>query len=185
MNKIVGIFIISLLVLVGINAAIILLIKPDIISGPKASPTPIPSVTPQPTLITETVKIFFVALEDNGKSGPKIGCGDSLVSVDQEINYKGDKLKNTLEQLLMQKTQFYGQSGFYNALFSSNLKVDTVSYKGSTASVYLTGEMQLGGTCDTPRFEEQLKATMLQFPEIKNAEIYINNQPIKEALSTK
>jgi hypothetical protein len=185
MNKIVGIFIISLLVLVGINAAIILLIKPDIIIGPKPSPTSTPVITPQPALITENVKLFFVALEDNGKSGPKIGCGDSIVSVDQEISYKGDKLKYTLDQLLAQKTQFYGESGFYNALFSSNLQVASISYQGNSATIYLTGEMQLGGTCDTPRFEEQLKATVLQFPEIKNASIYINNQPIKEALSTK
>ena len=75
----------------------------------------------------ETVKIYFVALEDAGKSGEKIGCDDSLIAVDTQIEASQrneDKITKSLEKLFAVKEKQYGQSGLYNALADATLKVE-------------------------------------------------------------
>ena len=54
----------------------------------KLSPTPTFSEQiPTPEAIeTKVVSVYFVALNDNGIKGPKIGCGDSLVEEKREIS---------------------------------------------------------------------------------------------------
>ncbi len=124
--------------------------------------------------------LYFVALNDNGDSGKAIGCGDSLVPVATT----GVTLEETLKALFALKDQNYGQSGLYNALYASNLKADAI-VSGSNASVALSGTTSLGGTCDTPRFQEQIEATVHQFSGFETAAITLNGKPLAEALSQK
>jgi len=130
------------------------------------------------------VKLFLVALEDNGKSGKQIGCGDSLVSVDTTVN-DIDLIKGSLTKLLSIKEQNYGESGLYNALYQSSLTIEDIKddRNAGMISIYLTGNYKLGGTCDAPRFEEQLTATAAQFN--KPITIYLNGKLLSEALSQK
>jgi hypothetical protein len=131
-----------------------------------------------------TVNIYMVALEDNGKSGPKIGCNDSLVAVKREVS-SPEVLRGALTELLAYKQQYFGESGLYNALYQSNLQIHEIEIENGVATVKLTGQVQLGGTCDSPRFAEQLKATVLQFPTVTKAEIFINDRPLSEITSQK
>jgi len=143
-----------------------------------ASPTISPSTTKQ------TIKIFMIAIDDNGKSGKKIGCGDSVVAVDREILPTQAVLKAAMEQLVSIKDKNYGQSGLYNALYQSSLNVDSVSIdENGKATIKLSGTLQLVGTCEDPRLEAQLRETAMQFPTVKSADIFINDKNLTEIMS--
>jgi len=43
----------------------------------------------------------------------------------------------------------------------------------------------LGGECDNPRVEAQLTNTVLQFPSVTSADIFINGKTLAETLSLK
>lgn len=132
-----------------------------------------------------TVKIFLIAQDDNGKSGKKIGCNDSVVGVNVTIQPTVGVLRAAYESLLAQKSQFYGQSGLTNALYQSKLEVDGVNLKDDKAIVALKGTLTLGGVCDNPRVEAQLTETGKQFDNVKEVEVLINGKPLKDVLSGK
>jgi hypothetical protein len=132
----------------------------------------------------DRVKIFMVALEDKGQSGPEIGCGDSLVAVDREVAPTKAPLTAAMNELLSVNDQYYGQSGFYNSLYQSDLQIENITIdEQGLASIYLTGTYTLGGVCDGPRFEAQLVETARQFSTVKEVSIFINGKPLKEILS--
>ncbi len=144
-----------------------------------------PTSTPQPTTAPIRVKIFLVAIGDKGAAGQQIGCGDSLVAVEREANPSGSPEQVALTDLLSIRTQFYGQSGLYNALYQSDLSVQSLSTANGILTVNLTGRLQLGGVCDDPRVEAQLTATASQFSSADTVRIFINGVPLKDALSEK
>ncbi len=117
--------------------------------------------------------IYMIAVGDNGASGKKIGCDDSVMSVTTAIPASSDPVKGALDALLSIHDQNYGQSGLYNSLYQSMLKVDSLTVDdGGKATVNLSGVYKLGGECDDPRFRAQLEETILQFPEIKTVAIF-------------
>lgn len=133
-----------------------------------------------------TVKIFFVALNDNGAAGKMIGCGDSVVGVEQAIDPPGtDPLVAALSALLKQKSDYYGGSGLYNSLSASNLQIKKISAVKGVYTVEFTGTMSLGGACDDPRFYNQIMETIQQFPEVKHAEVLINDKKLEDIVSEK
>lgn len=132
-----------------------------------------------------TVKLYFVALNDNGKAGKMIGCQDSVVAVNRAIPETSAPLTAALTQLLSIRTQYYGQSGLYNALYQSNLKVAGVSITSGKATINLTGTYALGGVCDGPRFVAQIQETALQFPTVQQVVVFINGKPLDQVLSGK
>ncbi|HEX2282869.1 MAG TPA: GerMN domain-containing protein, partial [Thermomicrobiales bacterium] len=138
---------------------------------------------PPPQPETETVHIHLVALGDAGESGMPIGCDDSLIPVEREIEATDDvevKISRTLEILLGIDEEFYGESGLYNALYQSDLMVESVTVAEGTATVNLTGQLLVGGVCDEPRVEEQLRQTVLQFEGVNEAVITLNGGPLFE-----
>jgi hypothetical protein len=141
----------------------------------------VPANTPGPQL----VGIYLIGIGDNGQGGILIGCGDSAIPVQVQIEPTQGVLRAALEKLLSIKDQFYGQSGLYDALYQSNLQVDGVTITKGKANVQLTGTMQLAGECDNPRVQAQLENTVLQFPTVTSADIFINGKTLAEALSLK
>lgn len=141
------------------------------------------TVPPNPTAAEQTVKIFLIALEDNGQSGVLVGCGDSAVPVTVTIPPTQGVLRAALEKLLSAKQQFYGESGFYNALYQSDLELESVTIDQGKAIIHLTGTVMLGGVCDSPRFEAQIEQTALQFSTVSNVEVFINDSPLEDVLS--
>ena len=142
-------------------------------------------VPPTSTAVQQTVKIFLIALEDNGQSGILVGCGDSAVPVTVIIPRTQGVLKAALEKLLSIKEQYYGESGLYNALYQSDLKLKSVTIDQGKAVIHLTGTVMLGGVCDAPRFEAQIKQTALQFSTVSDVEVFINDIPLEDVLSQK
>lgn len=156
-------------------------VVPTIASTVATTPTRTPTTAPG----TMKVKLFFIALEDNGKSGKKIGCNDSIVAVERAIPATQAPLTATLKELLAIKERNIGASGLYNALANANLKIDGVAVVNGTAIIQLSGTLGLGGACDDPRVEAQLKELALQFATVKQVSITLNDIPIEKALSGK
>lgn len=141
------------------------------------------TISPHTNNIQEqTVSIYFIALEDNGKSGKKIGCNDSLIPVKRTVSGT-NVLQAALTELLHYNQQYFGESGLYNALYQSRLQVEDIQIEDAVATVKFIGEVSVGGVCDVPRFEEQIKSTILQFPMISQTEVFINNRPLKDFFS--
>jgi hypothetical protein len=122
---------------------------------------------------------------DNGQSGIKVGCGDSLVAVKEPIEPTSGVIRASLNKLFSFKQQNVGQSGLYNALWQSNLTLASARVDDGVATVTLTGSVQMGGECDTPRFKGQIEQTILAQPGVKRAVVFLNGKPIDQALSLK
>lgn len=142
------------------------------------------TVTPK-TFKSQIINLYFVALEDNGKSGENIGCNDSLVPVKQEIPLTDSPAALGIQKMLEYPNQYYGESGYFNALYQSDLTLENISVIQGKADVYLKGRLVLSGVCDNPRVKAQLEETVLQFPAITSVEFYINDKPLGEYLSGK
>jgi hypothetical protein len=130
-----------------------------------------------------SVNIYMIALNDNGATGDAVGCGDSVIPVPREITPTASPIEAALTELFAHKEQVDSETGFYNALYQSNLAVESATVENGLATVYLTGDMLLGGECDTPRFKAQIEYTVLQFPGVEAVDIFINNHPIDDLLS--
>lgn len=157
---------------------------PSTLPSGGATQKPSSTATPKPPSVSQ-VKIYLIAINDQGKSGTKIGCGDSVVAASQQIAPTTMPLTAALNNLLNNHSQYYGQSGLYNALYQSTLKVDNASVNDGVATVHLSGTLQLGGECDNPRVEAQLTQTVMQFSTVKTVNIYVNGKTLQEALSLK
>lgn len=151
--------------------------------GPEQVVDAVPFEVTEENALIDQVEVYLVALEDAGRSGPSIGCGDSLVPVQMEIEPTIAPLRAALENLLSLNDQYYGQSGLYNALYRSDLAVEGIDLDQGQAEVNLSGSLQIGGTCDTPRVESQLRQTALQFKTVDSVEFNLNGQPLAQKLS--
>lgn len=137
------------------------------------------SVTPTPSGFTRTT-IYLVAIGDEGQTGEEIGCGDSLVPVEIEIEPTLAPLTAGLNELLSIDTREYGQSGLYNALYQSDLTLESVRIVDSEAVIRLSGTLVLGGACDEPRVWAQLRQTALQYRTVDEVSIFVNDTPLEE-----
>ncbi len=144
-----------------------------------AIPVVLPTAVPTVQGKSAAFKTHFVALNDDGKRGKKIGCNDSLIPVTLAVAESDKPIANALNQLFAVKSNSYGQSGLYNALSQSSLTVDSTDVDATgKVLVKLKGTVKLGGTCDAPRAVEQIRETVTQFSWSKNATITINGQPL-------
>ncbi len=150
---------------------------------PNSSP---PVATEAPAPAASRIKIFFVALSDNGKSGKAIGCGDSIVGVERAVSSpENDLVAAALAALFQEKNAYYGESGLYNSLAGSNLQIKKISAVNGVYTVELSGAVSLGGSCDDPRFYSQIMETIQQFPTVKKAEVFINGKKLEDVVSEK
>lgn len=149
--------------------------------SPSVSPTE--GESPTGTNSTQMVNIYFIAIEDDGKTGKKIGCNDSVVPVKREIGKTQTPLQDALKELLSYKSQYFGESGFYNALYHSDLKFDSATITNGEAEIKMSGALKLSGVCDSPRVKAQIEETARQFPTVSTVRVLINNKPIDDVLS--
>lgn len=136
----------------------------------------------------QSIELYYVLLDDNGKNGIKIGCNDSLVLAKEEIETSSN-ITDTLARLIGAPRR--SSNGYYNALAGARLSIAKYAL-GSTdpPTLHLTGQIKPGGTCDVPRIEAQLRETVKQFTDTSNGRepdlrIFLNNKPLSKALSTK
>lgn len=127
--------------------------------------------------------IYLTALEDNGQSGELIGCGDSAVPVAVDIEPTVAPMTAALNAMLNNNQQFYGDTGLYNVFYQSDLRVAGIDIVNGQANIHLTGTVNLGGVCDSPRVEAQLEKTALQYKTVDSVVILIDGQPLGTVLS--
>jgi len=132
---------------------------------------------------TTSVQIALIALEDNGATGKKIGCNDSVVLIDQEVPATTAPLRAALLQLLSIDEPTYGASGLHTALADKDIELADVSIADGEAIIELEGNLSLGGVCEAPRIQAQLVETALQFPTVNEVTILLNDEPLEEVLS--
>jgi LysM repeat protein len=135
-----------------------------------------------PALI-DSIQIHLIALGDNGQSGKKIGCDDSVVPVEVAISPTSAPLRASLNELLSIQDAYYGQSGLYNALHQSDLWVEDVTIVDRHAVVHLAGSVSVSGTCDVPRVTAQLQETALRFSTVDSVTIYVNDLVLEDVLN--
>jgi enamine deaminase RidA (YjgF/YER057c/UK114 family) len=129
------------------------------------------------------VQLYFVALGDEGASGQEIGCGDSIVPVSVNIEPTTAPLTAAFERLLATEEEYIGQSGLYNALHNSDLTIDSATVENGQATVYLSGDLEVTGTCEGPRIEAQIRQTADQFSTVGESVVYINGERLEDILS--
>jgi hypothetical protein len=129
---------------------------------------------------TREVKVYLVALNDQGKAGRKIGCDDSLVPVTRTIKATDAPLKAALQELLSLPREYEGRLS--NSWWGRNLKVRSVSLRGGVATILITGQLFVGGVCDEPRIEAQIEETARQFPNVRKVKVFVNGRTLAEAI---
>jgi spore germination protein GerM len=128
------------------------------------------------------VKIYLVALGDNGKTGKKIGCEDSLVAVTRTIEATAAPLKAAIQELLSTPPETGDNPRLENFWKGRNLSVRSVSIRKSTATIYLSGELFVAGICDEPRIKSQIEETAKQFPNVKKVKVFIGKSRLEDAI---
>lgn len=144
-----------------------------------------PASSPAGPTTTAALSIYYVAVGDQGQSGPEIGCGDSLISTQSAPQTFTDKVKAALELLLGDKSADYGQTGLRNAVADSMLRFVSSSVSGDIVIVNLSGRISSGGTCDDPRIIEQISRTASTAAGVDAARILVNGIPINVLLGEK
>ena len=112
-----------------------------------------------------------------------IGCGDSVIPVEVQFAPTAAPLTAALNALFSNRQQYYGESGLYSALYASTLQVSAVNIVNGEAIISLTGTLQLGGACDSPRVQAQIEQTALQFSTVDRVSIFLNGTPLSNSLS--
>lgn len=154
-------------------------------SSPSASSAP-SSAPASPSTKTAKLTVFYVAVDNQeGVSGPKIGCGDTLVATETGPMTFTNQVEAALNALLKDNSSTHGESGLKNALAASDLRYKSSTVKGDQVTVNLTGTVMSGGTCDDPRIIEQLKYTAKVAAGVGSARILVNGSAIEELLSQK
>jgi hypothetical protein len=134
--------------------------------------------TPAPA--TLEVKVFLIATGDNGKTGKKIGCDDSLVPITRTIKAASAPLRASIEELLALPREY--DSRLQNYWFGEKLKVRDVAIRGGVATIRITGQLFVAGVCDEPRIESQIRETARQFPAVKRVRVFVNGQTLAQAI---
>lgn len=129
-----------------------------------------------------SVKVYLIALDDNGRRGTMIGCGDSVVAVSRVVSGATPPLPAALRDLLSVGAEAYADAGLRNALADQPLRVLAATVREGTAHVELTGELRLGGACDGPRVQAQLVETARQFPGVRRVVVRVGGVPLERLL---
>lgn len=133
----------------------------------------------------DRVNIYLIALEDAGQSGELIGCDDSVVPVEIVIDETITPLTAALNQMFAQTEAYYGQSGLFNVFHNSNIFVRGIDIDNGQATINISGDLSVGGVCDAPRIEAQIRQTALQFSTVDSVVLQYEGQPLDEFLDAR
>jgi len=154
-------------------------------SAPSSAPATEEPTTPAFPEQVSPLTIYYVAIGDNGVSGPAVGCGDSLVATTTEPVRFTDQVGPSIGTLLANKSRDVGLSGLVNVLYQSDLTYAGGELTGSTITIWLSGQFMLAGVCDIPRAKAQLEYTAMAASGATSAYVLVNGRPIDEVLSLK
>ncbi len=147
-------------------------ITPSSTISPTATATPVPTTATTAPALTTMVQIALVN-EIGIPSATTFGCGDEIEMVNRPVSTT-TPLQAAINELLSVNTRNYGMSGLTSALYQNNFTLVSATITGSHATINLTGNTSQDGVCDSPRIQEQMKRTILQFPSITTYDILLN-----------
>lgn len=145
---------------------------PNPIGGP-GEPTPAAS---------GPVSYYLIIPADAGRSGPAVGCDDSVLRVDGGVPRTGDvsvDVRAALDILFIADPST-GGSGLVNSFTEQPLAVDSVRRDGQRLNVALRGTLTLVGVCADARLEAQLLRTIFDYPGFSEARITAGGQNVKQ-----
>lgn len=128
------------------------------------------------------VRVYLVALDDDGKAGRKIGCGDSLVPVTRKIRAGVAPLKAAIQELLLIPHDY--DARLKNFWRGGNLRVRSVALsRAGVATIRISGAgPTVGGVCDVPRIESQIEETARQFPNVRRVRVFVNGRTLASVI---
>ena len=126
------------------------------------------------------VKVYLVALDDDGRRGRRIGCNDSLVPVTRTVAATRTPLKAAVEELLAVPREYEG--GLSNYWAAEDLRVQSAVNSGGVATIRIRGTLPVAGVCDQPRIEEQIRATARQFRGVRSVRVFLNGRRLSDAI---
>jgi Aspartic acid proteinase inhibitor/Sporulation and spore germination len=126
------------------------------------------------------VKVYLVALDDNGRRGRKVGCNDSLVPVTRTVSANAVPLKAAVEELLAVPREYEG--GLGNYWFGENLRVQSATVRAGVATIRLSGNVYIAGVCDAPRIEGQIRETARQFRGVRSVKVFVGGRRLADVL---
>ncbi len=122
----------------------------------------------------QDIHVGLYAPGDGGQQGYAFGCEDSLVTVDTQVQQQVTPENDV--RIALQKLFSYEHDELSNLFAGSPIFVHTVGVSDGVANIWLVGDPELAGTCDDPRFVEQINATAMQFDEVDNVNIHLNGE---------
>jgi hypothetical protein len=136
---------------------------------------------PFPAASASSINIYFVLL--NAGSG---ACGDRFIAVSSGSNKTGNiarDVKTALQSLFSYHQKKYGS--LYNALGTSRFHANEVAFgDNGLIEVRLSGDFDRPtDACENTRVKSQIWATIKQFPEIKQTNIFLGNVPFGDLIS--
>lgn len=152
---------------------------PDAAEPPIAAPAGEPAAdqTPgnPPKNMHATSRIAVILYEGAGTVGNEVGCGDAVVWIERPAEVGSTPLEQALRTLLATPAEVSVEGTTYaNALGDTSLLLESATVEGGVATIRLTGNLMMGGACDTPRVEAQIAYTVQQFPEIESSVVELN-----------
>jgi hypothetical protein len=129
------------------------------------------------------VQTYFIVPQTGGEEA----CANTPRSAIYNTQSK-DLTRAALEKLFAIKTQYYGNNKLYNALWESNLAIESITNKDNRVVIALNGTFKLEGTCDPAFAEVQITQTAgvaarQQYGQDDEAvEITVGGKPLYEAL---
>jgi hypothetical protein len=149
---------------------------------PRNQPTP---ETPTPTPLTR-IRVIFIAGGDNGKGGKLVGCKDSAIPVEWDIDPTRQPLVQALEQLFSFDQQFVGNPRLYHPIYALGLKLESAEIDDlGVAHVRLSGSGTISGSCDRLRAQAQVEETILASPGVTSLDVTVNDMPLVDFLAGK
>lgn len=140
--------------------------------------------TPGAPAKTTKVNIYLIALNDDGYSGARVGCGDTLVKEERTITPTDTPLKAAIEELLSVTAPIQRRVDLEltNYWKGTDLKLESAVISRGTAIIKITGQLVVAGVCDQPRIEGQINATARQLKAVKRVRVYVNGELLKDAI---
>jgi len=119
-------------------------------------------------------KIYMISSRDTP-------CGSSTVAI--PVTVQGPRVLTQSLQVLL-NTPDPHHPEYYTALEPHDLALQSVAInRQGTATIRLSGSIEVGNACDAARSRAQLERTALQFPTVKRVNIYLNGEDLGAALA--
>ena len=128
------------------------------------------------------VKVFLVAIGDNGRNGKRIGCEDSLVAVSRPLEAGVAPLRGAIRALLATPPETAGTPTLENFWKGTDLALESVVLRKGTATIKITGQISVAGVCDEPRIVEQIEATARQFRTVKRVRVFVDGRRLADVI---